>query len=96
MRHLALEQIWHIIYQIEAPDVSFPTQLEPTYLDLCSSSYGRFSARRSGSTALRFLHSFMSSPTLHAFLLTFSIQYLPYEPEITQQIYQASNGIKVN
>ena len=53
-----------------------------------SSSYGRLSAKRSDLTALRFLHFFMSSPTLHAFLLTSSIQYLPYEPKITQQTHQ--------
>ena len=85
--------IWQILYHFEAPDVSFSTQLEPPHFDLCSSSYDRLSAKRSGLTALRFLHFFMSSPTLHAFLFTSSIQYLPYEPEITQQTHQ---GIEWN
>ena len=92
-RHLSSRKLWKIIYHFEALDVSFPTQLEPPHLDFCSSSYGRLSAKRSGLIALRFLHFFMSSPTLHAFLLTSSIQYLPYEPEITQQTYQ---GIEWN
>ena len=92
-RPLARSNIWQILYHFEAPDVSFPTQLELPHLDLCSSSYGRLSAKRSGLTALRFLHFFMSSPTLHAFLLTSSIQYLSYEPEITQQTHQ---GIEWN
>ncbi|MED6210186.1 hypothetical protein PIB30_061772 [Stylosanthes scabra] len=31
--------IWTIIYRCEALDVSFPMALEPSHLDLCSSSY---------------------------------------------------------
>ncbi|MED6194388.1 hypothetical protein PIB30_028003 [Stylosanthes scabra] len=36
----------------EALDVSFPMVLEPSHLDLCSSSYDQISDRRSGLTAL--------------------------------------------
>ncbi|MED6182654.1 hypothetical protein PIB30_030610 [Stylosanthes scabra] len=41
---LALE-IWTIIHCCKALDVSFPMALEPSRLDLCSSSYDEFSDR---------------------------------------------------
>ncbi|MED6216948.1 hypothetical protein PIB30_012955 [Stylosanthes scabra] len=45
--------IWTIIYRWEALDARFPMALESSHLDLCSSSYGQISDRRSGLTALR-------------------------------------------
>jgi len=45
-------------------------------------------ARRSHHLKSLFLHGFS---IMHAFLFTSSIQYLPHEPEITQQTHQ---GIK--
>ncbi|MED6222191.1 hypothetical protein PIB30_061961 [Stylosanthes scabra] len=44
--------IWTIIYICEALDVSFPMELEPSHLDLCSLRYDQISDRRSGLTAL--------------------------------------------
>ncbi|MED6125587.1 hypothetical protein PIB30_069922 [Stylosanthes scabra] len=44
--------IWTIIYRCEAMGVSFPTALESSHLDLCSSNYDQNSDRRSGLTAL--------------------------------------------
>ncbi|MED6122363.1 hypothetical protein PIB30_039035 [Stylosanthes scabra] len=44
--------IWTIIYFCKALDVRFPMALEPSHLDLGSSSYGQISDRRSGLTAL--------------------------------------------
>ncbi|MED6220246.1 hypothetical protein PIB30_043049 [Stylosanthes scabra] len=44
--------IWTIIYRCEALDVSFPMDLEPSCLNLYSSSYDQISDRRSGLTAL--------------------------------------------
>ncbi|MED6133093.1 hypothetical protein PIB30_025245 [Stylosanthes scabra] len=44
--------IWTIIYRCKDLDVSFPMALEPSRLDLCSSSYDQISDRRSGLTAL--------------------------------------------
>ncbi|MED6146731.1 hypothetical protein PIB30_037355 [Stylosanthes scabra] len=41
-----------IIYHCEAMDVIFPMALEPSHLDLCSSSYSQGSDKRSGLTAL--------------------------------------------
>ncbi|MED6180937.1 hypothetical protein PIB30_014719 [Stylosanthes scabra] len=41
-----------IIYRCEALDVRFPMALEPSHLDLCSSSYNQTSDKRSGLTAL--------------------------------------------
>ncbi|MED6200576.1 hypothetical protein PIB30_086564 [Stylosanthes scabra] len=41
-----------LIYCCEVLDVSFPMAFEPSYLDLCSSSYAQISDKRSGLTAL--------------------------------------------
>ena len=80
---LCVMQLWQILYRFEAPDVSFPTQLEPHHLDLCSSSYGRLSAKRS---AWQLSGSFISSWVLQLFMLSFFIpliQSLPPKSEIT-------------
>ncbi|MED6125413.1 hypothetical protein PIB30_068316 [Stylosanthes scabra] len=45
--------IWTIIHRCEALDVSFPMALEPSHLDLYSSSYDQIRDIRSGLTALR-------------------------------------------
>ncbi|MED6121845.1 hypothetical protein PIB30_033860 [Stylosanthes scabra] len=44
--------IWTIIHCCEALDVRFPMALEPSRLDLCSSSYDQISDRRSRLPAL--------------------------------------------
>ena len=95
-RPYASDNILQILYHFEAPDDRFPTQLELSHLDLCSSSYDRLSARRSGLTALRFLHFFMSSPTLHAFSSFLPSNTCLINLKSLNKHIKASNGIKVN
>ncbi|MED6137146.1 hypothetical protein PIB30_062227 [Stylosanthes scabra] len=59
LRHLGRTAAWSlqtfisiIIYRCEALDVIFPTALEPSNLDLCSSNYDPNSDRRLGLIAL--------------------------------------------
>ncbi|QHO57294.1 uncharacterized protein DS421_3g81030 [Arachis hypogaea] len=80
----------------EAPDVSFPTQLEPPHLDLCISGYDQLNAKSSGLTALRFLHIFMSSPTFHAFPSFLQSNLCLLNLKSLNKHIKASNGIKVN
>ena len=93
---LCAMQLLQILYIFEAPDVSFPTQLEPHHLDLCSSSYGQLSAKRSGLTAIWFHHFFMSSPFLHAFSSFLQSNLCLLNLKLLNKHIKASNGIKVN
>jgi len=59
--------------------VSFPTQLELPHLDLCCSSYGQFSTKKSGLTAQQFLQFLVFLPLLQASFPS-SKSFLPYKP----------------
>ena len=89
-------QLWQILYCFEAPDVSFLTQLKPHHLDLCSSSYGRLSVKRS---AWQLSGSFIFSWVLQLFMLLSSFPWsnlcLLNLKSLNKHI-KASNRIKEN